>query len=105
MLPVELATVVPAGSVVRAAPSLSMRHLQHVQQRMSSVGQSAAGIMVAGQNSGMNAMVQQAVTVQANPERRSAVSCCESWAIRPGLSPLRKGEERESNYAFPLFDF
>jgi hypothetical protein len=33
---------------------------------MSSVGQSAAGIMVAGQNSGMNAMVQQAVTVQAN---------------------------------------
>ncbi len=40
---------------------------------MSSVGQSAAGIMVAGQ--------------------------------RPrDFSPFRKGEERESNYAFPLFD-
>jgi hypothetical protein len=33
---------------------------------MSSVGQSAAGIMVAAQNSGMAAMVQQSVNVQAN---------------------------------------
>ena len=38
----------------------------NMSNSMSSVGQSAAGIMVAGQNSGMNAMVQQAVTVQAN---------------------------------------
>ena len=33
---------------------------------MSSVGQSAAGIMVAAQNSGMAAMVQQSVNVQSN---------------------------------------
>ena len=33
---------------------------------MTSVGQSAAGVMIAGQNSGMNSLVQQAVTVQAN---------------------------------------
>ena len=38
----------------------------NMSNNMSSVGQSAAGIMVAAQNSGMNAMVQQAVTVQAN---------------------------------------
>jgi hypothetical protein len=33
---------------------------------MSSVGQSAAGIMVAAQNSGLAALVQQSVNVQAN---------------------------------------
>ncbi|OXI95222.1 signal peptide protein [Burkholderia sp. AU33803] len=33
---------------------------------MASVGQTAAGIMVANQNSGMASLVQQAVTVQAN---------------------------------------
>ncbi|MFX1814550.1 hypothetical protein PXJ20_28565, partial [Paraburkholderia sp. A1RI_3L] len=33
---------------------------------MSSVGQSAAGIMIANQNSGAASLVQQAVTVQAN---------------------------------------
>jgi hypothetical protein len=33
---------------------------------MSSVGQSAAGIMVAAQQSGINSLVQQAVNVQAN---------------------------------------
>ncbi|MDF9428572.1 signal peptide protein [Cupriavidus gilardii] len=33
---------------------------------MSSVGQSAAGIMIANQNSGLGSLVQQAVTVQAN---------------------------------------
>jgi hypothetical protein len=37
-----------------------------MSNNMSSVGQSAAGVMVAAQNSGMNAMVQQAVNVQAN---------------------------------------
>jgi hypothetical protein len=33
---------------------------------MTSVGQSAAGIMIAAQNSGMAAMVQQSVNVQSN---------------------------------------
>jgi hypothetical protein len=33
---------------------------------MTSVGQSAAGIMVASQNSGIAALVQQSVNVQAN---------------------------------------
>ena len=33
---------------------------------MSSVGQSAAGIMMASQNSGMAALVQQSVNVQSN---------------------------------------
>ncbi|MBN3767949.1 hypothetical protein G3O01_44600, partial [Burkholderia sp. Ac-20365] len=33
---------------------------------MTSVAQSAAGILVANQNSGMASLVQQAVTVQAN---------------------------------------
>jgi hypothetical protein len=33
---------------------------------MTSVGQSAAGIMLANQNSGMNAFVQQSVNVQSN---------------------------------------
>ena len=33
---------------------------------MSSVGQSAAGIMVASQNSGFAALIQQSVNVQAN---------------------------------------
>jgi hypothetical protein len=36
-----------------------------MSNNMSSVGQSAAGIMVAAQNSGMNAMVQQGVNVMA----------------------------------------
>ena len=33
---------------------------------MTSVGQSAAGIMVASQNSGIASLVQQSVNVQAN---------------------------------------
>ena len=33
---------------------------------MSSVGQSAAGIMVANQNSGLSSLVQQSVNVQSN---------------------------------------
>jgi hypothetical protein len=33
---------------------------------MSSVGQSAAGIMLANQNSGISTLVQQSVNVQAN---------------------------------------
>lgn len=33
---------------------------------MTSVGQSAAGIMIANQNSGMASLVQQSVNVQAN---------------------------------------
>jgi hypothetical protein len=33
---------------------------------MSSVGQSAAGIMVASQNSGLSSLIQQSVNVQAN---------------------------------------
>jgi hypothetical protein len=37
-----------------------------MSNNMTSVGQSAAGIMLANQNSGMASMVQQAVTVQAN---------------------------------------
>ena len=48
------------GSIALDAGTFNMSN------SMSSVGQSAAGIMVAAQNSGMNAMVQQAVTVQAN---------------------------------------
>ena len=33
---------------------------------MTSVGQTAAGIMVANQNSGISSLVQQSVNVQAN---------------------------------------
>ncbi|CAB3787278.1 hypothetical protein LMG28138_02409 [Pararobbsia alpina] len=33
---------------------------------MTSVGQSAAGIMIANQNSGLASLVQQSVNVQAN---------------------------------------
>ena len=33
---------------------------------MTSVGQSAAGIMIANQNSGISSLVQQSVNVQAN---------------------------------------
>ena len=33
---------------------------------MTNVGQSAAGIMLANQNSGMSSLVQQSVNVQAN---------------------------------------
>ncbi len=33
---------------------------------MTSVGQSAAGIMIANQNSGLSSLVQQSVNVQAN---------------------------------------
>jgi hypothetical protein len=38
----------------------------NMSNAMTSVGQSAAGIMVASQNSGIAAMVQQSVNVQAN---------------------------------------
>ncbi|MCD9121071.1 hypothetical protein LRR16_08515, partial [Cupriavidus sp. UGS-1] len=38
----------------------------NMSNAMSSVGQSAAGIMIANQNSGLGSLVQQAVTVQAN---------------------------------------
>lgn len=38
----------------------------NMSNSMSSVGQSAAGIMVANQNSGMSSLVQQSVNVQAN---------------------------------------
>jgi hypothetical protein len=33
---------------------------------MTSVGQSAAGIMIASQNSGISSLVQQSVNVQSN---------------------------------------
>jgi len=38
----------------------------NMSNAMTSIGQSAAGIMVMAQNSGMAAMVQQSVNVQAN---------------------------------------
>ncbi|HBD32788.1 MAG TPA: hypothetical protein DC084_04230, partial [Cupriavidus sp.] len=38
----------------------------NMSNMMSSVGQSAAGIMIANQNSGMSSLVQQSVNVQAN---------------------------------------
>jgi len=38
----------------------------NMSNAMTSVGQTAAGIMVANQNSGMASLIQQAVTVQAN---------------------------------------
>jgi hypothetical protein len=38
----------------------------NMSNTMSSVGQSAAGIMVANQNSGMSSLVQQSVNVQSN---------------------------------------
>ena len=38
----------------------------NMSNNMTSVGQSAAGIMAAVQNSGMNSLVQQADNVQAN---------------------------------------
>ena len=38
----------------------------NLSNAMTSVGQSAAGVMIANQNSGLGALVQQAVTVQAN---------------------------------------
>jgi hypothetical protein len=38
----------------------------NLSNMMTSVGQSAAGIMMASQNSGMAALVQQSVNVQAN---------------------------------------
>lgn len=38
----------------------------NMSNAMNSIGQSAAGIMVMAQNSGMAAMVQQSVNVQAN---------------------------------------
>jgi hypothetical protein len=38
----------------------------NMSNTMSSVGQSAAGIMVAAQNSGISALIQQSVNVQSN---------------------------------------
>jgi hypothetical protein len=38
----------------------------NLSNMMTSVGQSAAGIMMASQNSGMAAMVQQSISVQSN---------------------------------------
>ncbi len=38
----------------------------NMSNMMTSVGQSAAGIMIANQNSGMASLVQQSVNVQAN---------------------------------------
>ncbi|AZG16100.1 hypothetical protein EHF44_22040 [Cupriavidus pauculus] len=38
----------------------------NMSNAMTSVGQSAAGIMIANQNSGMASLVQQSVNVQAN---------------------------------------
>jgi hypothetical protein len=38
----------------------------NMSNTMSSIGQSAAGIMVATQNSGMASLVQQSINVQAN---------------------------------------
>jgi hypothetical protein len=38
----------------------------NMSNMMSSVGQSAAGIMVANQNSGLSSLVQQSVNVQSN---------------------------------------
>ena len=37
-----------------------------MSNNMTSVGQSAAGIMVAAQNSGFASLIQQGITVQAN---------------------------------------
>ena len=63
---VASATAVPAVPVALAASIALNAGTFNMSNSMSSVGQSAAGIMVAAQNSGMNAMVQQAVNVQAN---------------------------------------
>jgi hypothetical protein len=38
----------------------------NLSNSMSSVGQSAAGIMVAAQNSGLSSLVQQSVNVQSS---------------------------------------
>ena len=48
------------GSVAVDAGAFDMSN------NMTSVGQSAAGIMVAAQNSGMASLIQQGITVQAN---------------------------------------
>ena len=48
------------GSVANDAGTFDMSN------NMTSVGQSAAGIMVAAQNSGMGSLIQQGITVQAN---------------------------------------
>ena len=48
------------GSVANDAGAFDMSN------NMTSVGQSAAGIMVAAQNSGMASLIQQGITVQAN---------------------------------------
>jgi hypothetical protein len=48
------------GSVVNDAGAFDMSNA------MTSVGQSAAGIMSAAQNSGAASLIQQGVTVQAN---------------------------------------
>ncbi|RZA30875.1 MAG: hypothetical protein EOP92_34105, partial [Lysobacteraceae bacterium] len=48
------------GSVVNDAGAFDMSN------NMTSVGQSAAGIMVAAQNSGAASLIQQGITVQAN---------------------------------------
>ena len=48
------------GSVANDAGAFDMSN------NMTSVGQSAAGIMVAAQNSGFASLIQQGVTVQAN---------------------------------------
>ena len=63
---VASATALSAVQVAQAAQVALNAGTFNMSNSMTSVGQSAAGIMVAGQNSGMNAMVQQAVTVQAN---------------------------------------
>ncbi|MTV40680.1 hypothetical protein GM676_24260, partial [Duganella radicis] len=48
------------GAVAVSAGTFNMSNA------MSSVGQSAAGIMVASQNSGMSSLIQQSVNVQSN---------------------------------------
>jgi hypothetical protein len=50
----------PGGPVSVDAGTFNMSNT------MSSVGQSAAGIMVAAQNSGISALIQQSVNVQSN---------------------------------------
>ena len=44
----------------------------NMSNMMTNVGQSAAGIMLASQNSGIASMVQQSVNVQANMRGQSS---------------------------------
>ena len=59
------AAVVPTVRVGATAVAVDAGAFD-MSNNMTSVGQSAAGIMVAAQNSGMASLIQQGITVQAN---------------------------------------